>query len=153
MFIFVDRFVKMHNICIFYDGLKIKDMNILVFLHLFSSYRIFRWKKIVNTYILWLQIYVEFINMDGSKGIATLICQQCSAWKSVYDLLINSTFINILYNQKRFTDTNLSTMQIIWYTSKSSFFACSLEFLFWQIYASEQCSIHIFANTLYALLA
>jgi hypothetical protein len=56
-----------------------------------------------------------------------------------------------LYNQKRFTDTNLSTMQIIWYTSKSSFFACSLEFLFWQIYASEQCFIHIFANTLYAL--
>lgn len=27
--------------------------------------------------------------MDGSKGIAILIRQQCSAWKSVYDLLIN----------------------------------------------------------------
>lgn len=42
-----------------------------------------------NKYILWFQIYVEFINMDGSKGIATIVCQQCSAWRSVYDHLIN----------------------------------------------------------------
>jgi len=42
--------------------------------------------------------------MDGSKGIATLVCQQCSACKSVYDLLINVS------QQQKFEIQNVQTI-------------------------------------------